>query len=134
MSEKKDTKQEALDFFESNANIKEVFGTTDGFIFQKKGDAFNHAKALNADNPEVEDFTNDGEIEKPASDAAKTNEPAKTETSKPKLTVAEYKELKEKATAEYKKIFGTEPDNKLSGVKIQELNDAKKAELADAKH
>lgn len=110
-----DTKQKALDFLESNANTKEVFGTTDGFIFLKKVDALNHAKVLDADNPEVESFTRD-------------EQPAKKDDV-PKLSIAEYKELKEKATAEYKELFGEDPDSKLSGAKIQELNDAKKAEL-----
>ena len=48
------------------------------------------------------------------------------------MSIAEYKELKEKATAEYKELFGEDPDSKLSGAKIQELNDTKKAELANA--
>lgn len=111
-----DTKQKALDFLESNANTKEVFGTTDGFIFLKKVDALNHAKVLDADNPEVETFTND--------------EKSSKKYNTPKLSPAEYKELKEKATAEYKELFGEDPDSKLSGAKIQELNDTKKAELA----
>ncbi|GGG47077.1 hypothetical protein [Epilithonimonas arachidiradicis] len=111
-----DTKQKALDYLESNANIKEVFGTTDGFIFLKKGDALNHAKALDPDNPEVETFTRD-------------EQPAKKDDA-PKLSPAELKALKEKATAEYKELFGTDPDSKLSGAKIQALNDAKKAEIA----
>lgn len=111
-----DTKQKALDFLESNANTKEVFGTTDGFIFLKKADALNHAKVLDADNPEVETFTRD-------------EQPAKKDDA-PKMSIAEYKELKEKATAEYKELFGEDPKANLSGAKIQELNDAKKAELA----
>lgn len=115
-----DTKQKALDFFESNADTKEIFATSDGFLFLKSSDATEHAKALDADNPEVETFTRD-------------EKPSKKDDA-PKLSVAEYKELKEKATAEYKELFGAEPNSKLSGVKIQELNDAKKAELADAKN
>ena len=108
-----DTKQKALDFFESNADTKEIFATSDGFLFLKNSDATEHAKALNADNPEVETFTRE-----------------EGKSKAPKLSAAEYKELKERATAEYKELFGEEPDSKLSGAKIQELNDAKKAELA----
>ena len=115
-----DTKEKALDYLKSNAEIKEIFATSDGFLFLKNSDATEHAKALNADNPEVETFTRD-------------EKPSKKDDAQ-KLSVAEYKELKEKATAEYKELFGAEPNSKLSGVKIQELNDAKKAELADAKN
>lgn len=119
-----DIKQKALDFLKSNAEIKEVFATSDGFLFTKKSDATDHAKVLDADNPKVESFTNNGK---------KTTD-EKLENKKPKLSVAEYKELKEKATVEYKELFGTEPDANLSGVKIQELNDAKKAEVTNAKN
>lgn len=111
-----DTKQKALDFFESNANTKEVFGTTDGFIFLKKVDALNHAKVLDADNPEIETFTND--------------EKSSKKDDAPKMSIAEQKALKDAAIAEYKELFGEDPDSKLSGAKIQELNDAKKVELA----
>lgn len=48
------------------------------------------------------------------------------ETHKP--TIAELKEIKEKATAEYTELFGEAPDSKLSGAKIQELIDQKKAD------
>ncbi|MGV4413867.1 hypothetical protein [Chryseobacterium sp. T1] len=113
-----DTKQKALDFFKSNANTKEVFATVDGFLFLKKNDALTHAKTLDEDNPTIETFSNGGNLTK------------KQETLK--LSVAEYKELKEKATVEYKELFGADPDSKLSGAKIQELNDAKKLELANA--
>lgn len=120
-----DIKQKALDFLESNAEIKEIFATKDGFLFTKKSDALEHAKSLDSDNPTFETFTRNGQ---------EKAEKAIKKSDAPKLSVAEYKELKEKATAEYKELFGTEPDSKLSGVKIQELNDAKKAELANAKN
>lgn len=120
MSDKKDPKQEALDFFEANANIKEVFGTKDGFIFLKKVDALNHAKVLDADNPSVESFSNDGKTTK--------------KDEAPKLSIAEQKALKDAAIAEYKELFGTDPASNLSGAKIQALNDAKKVELVNAKH
>jgi len=52
-----DTKQKALDFLKSNADITEVFATSDGFLFTKKSDATEHAKTLTEDEPEVETFT-----------------------------------------------------------------------------
>lgn len=131
--------KEALEFFKVNPNVKEVFATTDGFVFQKKIDADGHAKTLDADHPSVETITNDGETEKITNDqlvnaGAGSTAPAKTSDAKTKPSVAEYKELKDKATVEYKELFGADPDSKLSGAKIQELNDAKKAELANEKN
>lgn len=127
------TKQKALDYLESNADIKEVFATTDGFLFLKNSDALEHAKSLDADNPTVEKFTkdeNDSQSEDNANDALENADNG----DNPKLTPVEYKELKEKATAEYKELFGEDPDSKLSGAKIQALNDAKKTELDNAKN
>ena len=137
-----DTKQSALDYFKSNAETKELFATTDGFLFTKRSDAMNHAKTLDADHPSVETITNDGETEKITAEqlvntvnaGAGSIAPAKTSDAKTKLSVAEYKELKDKATVEYKELFGADPDSKLSGAKIQELIDAKKAELANEKN
>lgn len=110
-----DTKEKALDYLKSNAEIKEIFATKDGFLFTKKSDAVEHAKSVDADNPAVETYTRE-------------------ETVKDDLSPAEKKALKDAAIAEYKELYGTEPDSKLSGVKIQELNDAKKTELANAKN
>jgi len=139
-----DTKQSALDYFKSNAETKELFATTDGFLFTKRSDAMNHAKTLDFDHPSVETITNDGETEKITNEqlvnavnagiGAESIAPAKTSDAKTKPSVAEYKELKDKATVEYKELFGADPDSKLSGAKIQELNDAKKAELANEKN
>jgi len=53
-----DTKQKALDYLKSNADITEIFATSDGFLFTKKADATEHAKTLTEDEPEVETFTN----------------------------------------------------------------------------
>jgi len=106
-------KQKALDFFKSNANIKEVYGTNDGFLFLKKQDALFHAKTLSADNPQVEAFTN-------AKDTA-------AEHRNP--TPAELKELKDNAVAEYTGLFGTAPDKKLSAKEITKLIETKKVEL-----
>ena len=102
-----DTKQKALDFLESNAGIKVIFATKDGVLFTKKSDAVEHAKTVDADNPAVETYTRE--------------ETVKDDSSK--LSPADKKALKDAAIAEYKEPYGTEPDSKLSGVKIQELND-----------
>lgn len=115
-----DTKQKALDFLESNADIKEVFATSDSFLFIKKSDATEHAKTLNEDSPKVETFTRDQK-------KSKTDET-------PKLSPTEQKALKDSAIAEYKKLFGADPDAKLSGPKIQVLNDAKRTELENNKN
>lgn len=129
------------------------------FIFFKRQDALAHAKSINSDHPEVVTFTrpvelniesltnavNAGEnqlsstevkkvVEKVLVDGAKDLASENSADAKPKLSVAEYKELKDKATTEYKELFGADPDSKLSGAKIQELNDAKKAELANEKN
>ena len=108
------------EFFADHSSVNEGHYAKEDpvFFFFKKQDALTHAKEKNADNPEVVTFTRE--------------EQATQKADAPKLTVAEYKELKIKATAEYKELFGAEPNSTLSGVKIQELNDAKKAELANA--
>ena len=109
-----DTKQKALDYLKSNADTKELFATTDGFLFTKKHDATEHAVILEPDNPTVERYTLD---------------PAKPESNEgTKPTIAELKLIKEKAVADYTELFGEAPDAKLSGAKIQQLIDAKKAE------
>lgn len=104
------TKQKALDFLESNADIKEVFASTDGFLFTKKSDAINHAKTLNDDHPEVETFSKD--------------QPAKDETKR--LSVAELKALKVAVVAEYTELFKTAPDDRLSAKEVQKLIDVEK--------
>ncbi|MEC3875940.1 hypothetical protein [Chryseobacterium salviniae] len=112
-------KQKALDFFKSNAEIKEVFATSDGFLFTKKGDATDHAKVLDADNPKVERFGN-------------TLTDFVEETfEKAKLSIAELKAIKTKAVAEYTELFGFAPEQKLSAKDIQKLIDAKKAESSN---
>ena len=109
----KKTEEKALDYFKSNAETKELFGTTDGYLFIKKQDAVNHATTLNADNLDVETFTN-GKSEK--------------EELK-KLSIPELKALKEQAIAAYTELFEEAPDKKLSGKDIQKLIDEKRAEL-----
>lgn len=117
-----DIKNKALDFLKSNAEIKEVFATSDGFLFTKKPDATDHAKALDADNPKVERFGN-------------TLTDFVEETfQKAKLSISELKEIKTKVIAEYTELFGSAPDEKLSAKEIQKLIDAKKAEVTNAKN
>lgn len=114
-----DIKQKALDFFKSNAEIKEVFATSDGFLFTKKSDATDHAKVLNPDNPEVERFGN-------------TLKDFVNETfEKSKLSIAELKAIKAKAVADYTELFGSAPNEKLSAKDIQQLIDAKNAESSN---
>lgn len=60
--------------------------------------------------------------------SAKPEETDKAPAAKP--TIAELKEIKEKATAEYTKLFGKAPASNLSGAKIQELINQKKADEA----
>lgn len=115
------TNKNALDFFKSNPNTTEVFATTDGYVFVKKNDAISHAKTLNPDSPAVETIKN--KKDQPAED--------KQSNTGKNPSPAELKALKEKAVQEYTELFGSVPDGKLSGAKIQELNDAKKIELAN---
>lgn len=105
------TKENALKFLDSNADIKEVHATEDGFLFVKKEDALNHAKTLNSDDPSVETFKKELEEQKA-----------------PRLSVAELKAIKEKAIADFTELFNAAPDEKLSAKEIQKLIDAKKAE------
>lgn len=116
-----DIKDKAKAYFNVNPEAIEVFASNDGFLFAKKADAVSHAKTLNPDNPAVETIKNkkDQPNEGKQDGAGKNPSPA------------ELKALKEKATQEYTELFGVAPDSKLSGAKIQELNDAKKIELAN---
>ena len=113
-----DNKQKALDFFKSNADSKEVFATSDGFLFTKKADALEQAKVLNSEDPQFETFTNS------------TENFVEEVLTKAKLSIAELKVLKQNAVAEYTELFKVAPGEKLSGKEIQKLIDAKKTELA----
>lgn len=94
-----DTKQKALDFFKSKPDAKEVFATSDGFLFTKKADATTHAVTLNSDNPEVETFEN-------------------------KALTAEEVLQDEKLVQEYEDLFKVKPEEGLSNEDIQILIDA----------
>lgn len=94
-----DTKKKALDFFKSKPETKEVFATTDGFLFTKKQDATSHAVSLNSDNPQVETFENkDLPAEKVLQD--------------------------EKLVQEYEDLFKEKPGEELTDEEIQKLIDA----------
>ena len=108
-----DNKQKALDFFKSNADSKEVFATSDGFLFTKKADALEQAKVLNSEDPQFETFK------------SSTEEFVQEVLEKSKLSIAELKELKNKAVAEYTQLFNEAPNGKLSAKEIQKLIDAK---------
>lgn len=116
-----DIKQKAEAYFKNNPEASEVYATTDNFLFVKNGDALSHAKTLNPDSPAVETIKNE---------AVGLQESDNDDTVK-NLSPAEKKAIKEKATQEYTELYGVAPDSKLSGAKIQELNELKKTELAN---
>ncbi len=107
--------KEKLKYFFANNFDNKVFSTSDETLFLHKQDAKVHSSTLE-DNDVLEHLR---------SDSKESIEPGK------KLSLSEYKELKANATAEYKELFGNDPDSKLSGKELQKLNDAKKAEIAN---
>lgn len=58
----------AKDYLEDKPTIDKLYGTTDGFLFEKKYDATTHAKNLNEADPEVKVFGKEEitEIQEPA--------------------------------------------------------------------
>ena len=67
------TAEKAKQYFEENKNTKELFATSDGFLFLQKKDAQNHAQTL--EDSTVESYTNEVE------DKVVTETPDKTEKS-----------------------------------------------------
>ena len=67
------TAEKAKQYFEKNKNTKELFATSDGFLFLQKKDAQNHAQTL--EDSTVESYTNEVE------DKVVTEAPDKTEQS-----------------------------------------------------
>lgn len=65
-----DTKTRASEYLEAHQEVKEIFATKDGFLFEKKYDALTHARTLNPDNPQVETYQRENEKseDKPASE------------------------------------------------------------------
>lgn len=52
-----DIKTRALDYLKSKPNLKVIFSTEDGFLFEKKQDAINHARNIgDRENPKVQAF------------------------------------------------------------------------------
>ena len=51
-----DTKTKASEYLEAHQEVKEIFATKDGFLFEKKYDALTHARTLDSDNPQVETY------------------------------------------------------------------------------
>lgn len=67
------TVEKAKQYFENNKETKELFATSDGFLFLLKKDAQNHAQTL--EDSVVESYTNEVE------DKVVTETPDKTEKS-----------------------------------------------------
>ena len=67
------TAEKAKQYFEENKATKELFATSDGFLFLLKKDAQNHAQTL--EDSTVESYTNEVE------DKVVTETPDKTEKS-----------------------------------------------------
>lgn len=87
------------DYFKNNPNTKEVFATSDEFLFTKKQDATDHALTLNPDHPHVKPFTNDSlPAEKPLQS--------------------------EQLVKEYEDLFKEKPDERLSDEEIENLINA----------
>lgn len=67
------TAEKAKQYFENNKEAKELFATSDGFLFLLKKDAQNHAQTL--EDSTVDSYTNEVE------DKVVTETPDKTEKS-----------------------------------------------------
>lgn len=67
------TVEKAKQYFENNKETKELFATSDGFLFLLKKDAQNHAQTL--EDSTVDSYTNEVE------DKVVTETPDKTEQS-----------------------------------------------------
>lgn len=67
------TAEKAKQYFENNKETKELFATSDGFLFLLKKDAQNHAQTL--EDSTVDSYTNEVE------DKVVTETPDKTEQS-----------------------------------------------------
>lgn len=114
-----DINQKAVDFFKYKPTAPEVHATSDDILFEQKQHAVVHSQTLEDKN--VITIKNDGKS------FEVTVVPDK------KLSPAELKAIKEQAIKDYTELFNAAPDSKLSGAKIQELIDAKKAELTNQK-
>lgn len=117
-----DIKTRALDYLKSKPALKVVFSTEDGFLFEKKQDAENHARNIgDKENPKVAVHTR----EIPPIKAKQE----KNEVKDKKPSPAELKANKDKKVAEYVEVFGEEPNSKLSASELEKLIEEKQKEV-----
>lgn len=105
-------KERAIEYLEAHAELNELYGTEDGFLFEQKYDATTHARTLDETDPKVEVFKREKEKSK-------------------RLSPAELKVIKDAKVAEYTEVFGQAPDAKLSASALHKLIEEKKAESED---
>lgn len=115
-----DIKTRALDYLKSKPTLKVVFSTEDGFLFEKKQDAVNHARNIgDKENPKVEVHTREIPPIKVKQE--------KTEVKEKKPSQA----IKDKKVAEYVEVFGEEPNPKSSASELEKLIEEKRKEVVD---
>lgn len=123
-----DIKTRALDYLKSKPTLKVVFSTEDGFLFEKKQDAINHARNIgDKENPKVVVHTR----EIPPINKTKVEKTEKAEVKEKKPSPAELKAIKDKKVAEYVEVFGEEPNPKLSASELEKLIEEKRKEVVD---
>lgn len=123
-----DIKTRALDYLKSKPTLKVVFSTEDGFLFEKKQDAVNHARNIgDKENPKVVVHTR----EIPPINTTKVEKTEKAEVKEKKPSPAELKAIKDKKVAEYIEVFGEEPNPKLSASELEKLIEEKQKEVVD---
>lgn len=123
-----DIKTRALDYLKSKPTLKVVFSTEDGFLFEKKQDAINHARNIgDKENPKVVVHTR----EIPPINKTKVEKTEKAEVKEKKPSPAELKAIKDKKVAEYVEVFGEEPNPKLSASELGKLIEEKQKEIVD---
>lgn len=119
-------KTRALNYLKSKPALKVVFSTEDGFLFEKKQDAENHARNIgDKENTKVEVHTR----EIPPINIAKAE---KVEVKEKKPSPAELKAIKDKKVAEYIEVFGEEPNPKLSASELEKLIEEKRKEVVNS--
>jgi cell division protein FtsX len=77
---KKPIASKVADYFASNHSRKEIHATTDGFLFESKQNANNHAKTL--DDKKVETFSKSAKVEAKPEPTEAEKEAAKLEAQK----------------------------------------------------
>ncbi len=120
-----DIKTRALDYLKSKPALKVVFSTEDGFLFEKKQDAENHARNIgDKENPKVAVHTSTEAV-------SRIEKKEKAEVKEKKPSPAELKANKDKKVAEYIEVFGEEPNPKLSASELEKLIEEKRKEVVD---